>query len=137
MLVENALINSAVRLRRKAVNSQGYKHVVDITKDAGKTKQKSTGTALAHFTDNILQNMDAGSFVGAVFLHLSKAFDTVDHHLLLRKLMNSVLPVLPPSGLDRMSQTDHKSHRLEMLILQLPTCLSGYAKTVYWGLYCF
>ena len=32
--------------------------------------------------------MDAGAFVGAVFRDLSKAFDTVDNHLQLRKLMN-------------------------------------------------
>ena len=51
----------------------------------------STGTALAHFTDNILKNMDAGSFTGAVFLDLSKAFDTVDHPLLLQKLTNIAL----------------------------------------------
>ena len=32
--------------------------------------------------------MDTGRFTGAVFLDLSKAFDTVDHHLLLQKLIN-------------------------------------------------
>ena len=46
----------------------------------------STVTALAHFTDNILQSLDKGGFTGAVFLDLSKAFDTVDHVLLLEKL---------------------------------------------------
>ena len=52
-----------------------------------------TGMAMAHFTDNILQNMDIGRFTGAVFLDLSKAFDMVDHHLLLQKLMNTGLPL--------------------------------------------
>ena len=46
----------------------------------------STVTALAHFTDNILQSLDKGGFTGAVFLKLSKAFDTVDHVLLVEKL---------------------------------------------------
>ena len=51
----------------------------------------STGTALAHFTDNVLQNTDAGSSTGAVFLDLSEDFDTVDHPLLLQKLTNNGL----------------------------------------------
>ena len=41
------------------------------------------GTEDWNSPDNILQNMDAGSFTGAVFLDLSKAFDTVDHPCLL------------------------------------------------------
>ena len=45
----------------------------------------STVTALAHFTNNILQSLDKGGFTGAVFLDLSKAFDTVDHVLLNEK----------------------------------------------------
>ena len=45
----------------------------------------STVTALAHFTDNILQSLDKGGFTGAVFLDLLKAFDTVDHVLLESK----------------------------------------------------
>ena len=46
----------------------------------------STATALAHFTDNILQRLDKGGFTGAVFLDLSKAFDTVVYVLLVEKL---------------------------------------------------
>ena len=52
----------------------------------GLLPKPSTVTALAHFTDNILQSLDKGGFTGAVFLDLLKAFDTVDHVLLVEKL---------------------------------------------------
>ena len=80
------------KILEKAVHTQLYAYLKNngilTSKQFGFRPKLSTGTALAHFTDNILQNMDAGSFTGAVFLDLSKAFDTVDHPLLLQKLTN-------------------------------------------------
>ena len=49
---------------------------------------KSTSTALVNFTDHILSNMDSGKVTGALFLDLKKAFDTVNHELLIKKLKN-------------------------------------------------
>ena len=48
--------------------------------------KRSTSTALIDFTDQVLENMDKGCVTGTVFLDLRKAFDTVDHLLLINKL---------------------------------------------------
>ena len=46
----------------------------------------STETALIRLTDEILLNMDKDEATGLVFVYFRKAFDTIDHKLLLRKL---------------------------------------------------
>ena len=46
----------------------------------------STSSALLQFTDSLLESMDKGHLSGVVYLDLKKAFDTVDHSLLLLKM---------------------------------------------------
>ncbi len=54
---------------------------------SGFRKCYSTATALVKIYDDFLKGFDNGHFVGAVFIDLRKVFDTVDHGILLKKLV--------------------------------------------------
>lgn len=52
----------------------------------GFRRQKSTITAIVSFIELIIESIDKGEDVVGVFMDLSKAFDSVNHELLLSKL---------------------------------------------------
>ena len=52
----------------------------------GFRKSYSTELTALCLADTIRRNIDLGQMTGAVYIDLRKAFDTVDHNLLLRKL---------------------------------------------------
>ena len=56
------------------------------TQQWGFIAKKSTTSALLSFTRNCLESLDNGYEVGAVFFHLSKAFDSVPHGPILAKI---------------------------------------------------
>ena len=52
----------------------------------GFRKKSSTHLALLSFVDKVIQAIEKGEYAVGVFLDFSKAFDTVDHDILLDKL---------------------------------------------------
>ena len=49
-------------------------------------QNRSTEQATALFTDQIRSNMDNGQLTGAVFIDMSKSFDTISHVSIINEL---------------------------------------------------
>ena len=80
------------RLFEKLVFNQLHQYLVKYNLihpgQSGFLKLHSTLTCLLKNTDDWYSGLDTGQMVGTVFIDLKKAFDTVDHDLLCKKLEN-------------------------------------------------
>ena len=61
----------------------------------------STNHALLSLTETIRGALDSSNFAAGIFVDLQKAFDTVDHEILLKKWNIMALEGLPINGLNR------------------------------------
>ena len=57
-----------------------------VTNQFGFRVRKTTTDCLVDLVDDITKAIDEGSYAVSIFLDLSKAFDTVNHSILLSKL---------------------------------------------------
>ena len=74
------------RLMYNRLNSFINKHKILCNNQFGFRKQHDTNMALIIMVDKILKAMNEGEFVIGLFLDLCKAFDTLNHDILLKKL---------------------------------------------------
>ena len=59
--------------------------IYSINASQGFVKDNSYNTASINLIDKWLKEIDMGNIIGALFFDLHKAFDVVDHELLLKK----------------------------------------------------
>jgi len=85
-----SIINSVVKVFEKIIFTQLSNYLAnnDLLSQcqSGFRKHFSTTTALLKFTNDVFLSFDNRMCTGALFLDLTKAFDLVDHYLLLDKL---------------------------------------------------
>ena len=85
-----SILSVAAKIVEKLAFDQLYTYVdqkgILSRFQCGFRPKHSTNTALLNVTEDWLEFLDKGYFVGVVTLDLQKAFDTVDHSILLCKL---------------------------------------------------
>lgn len=84
------LTNCIGKIFEKAINVRIQDFIQNVTgfdmNQFGFQKNIGTDSAVLESTNSIINKLDAGNYVCSVFVDLKKAFDTVDHKILLDRL---------------------------------------------------
>lgn len=92
--VENYRPISIISTIAKIYDELLYQHLLNKTshiitpKQHGFTSGKSTTTNLLEYIEYISANMMNGGQVDSIYMNLAKAFDKIDHNILITKLSN-------------------------------------------------
>lgn len=83
-----SVLNVFSKVMEKVVHKRVYNNIsLNIPcEQHGFVKSKSTTTNLAVFTNSVLRDMDKGGQVDVIYTDFEKAFDRVDHTILLNKI---------------------------------------------------
>ena len=85
-----SLLPAISKIFEKAIYLQTYEYFCEnnlfFPSQYGFRKGHSTEFAGQEVVEKIIEQMDKGNIPVNIYLDLSKAFDTIDHHILLEKL---------------------------------------------------
>ena len=90
------------------------KHAILYEFQFGFRKGHSTSQAIAEIADNLRNAIDNNLYSCGVFLDFSKAFDTVNHTILLKKMNGTGYGVSPSNFLQAILQIDSNMYRWEI-----------------------
>ena len=113
------------------------KHKVLHKAQSGFRKKHSCNTALINLLDKWLKNIDKGDVVGAIFFDLRKAFDVVNHDILLKKLIYYTFDAQSLNW-TKSYLSNRKQHIVHKNIKSTSQTLNqAFLRAQYWGQYCF
>ena len=101
------------------------------TKQSANKKCFSTETSLIHTTDAFLKGIDDKKLTACVLLDMSKAFDSVEHQILLRKIQSVSASTRALNGLTATLQINIKLYEFIVPFLILFQLNVAFLKAVF------